>query len=657
MFDIWSFLLQTLTVSGVAALILVIKALFKDKLTPKWQFAVWSVLGIMMLLPAGMFGRYTLVRWQLIVELVKSWFGDFSFTKVWFPIPIIESVPQTIAEWMFVIYVLGIFMFATRYLVSYFKLRQVLKFADVPCDERLARIRAIASEQGIKIGKVVEISGLPSAFVCGVFRPVLVIPAENELDDKIILHELFHLKNKDTLWSVVICALRCLHWCNPLIAYCADRAINDMESRCDQFVLEHLEGEERREYGRILLSMVNDSFSKTPGSTCINNGGKNIRARIENIARFKKYPQGMELVSVCIIILLALPLVSGVQATNIQEFNDSVSLTLASARSVPCTTPAGAFDTYGKSILERNGYYRAMCAPEDMQEALLNEMLEKDEAGIFPMWDPGIDEWANKQEGFYIYNLRLVGKDAYEGLFVVELNYPPNGKPAEINMTYLAVQNLRVEKENGRWVAIPLEKFRHIETISQSLSWGCLGLPGVTFSGEANDWRIEVAYQTVHTIDLRVTVQHELSFLSGSYSNTTPNPNAEFSLVTRSQSLKCVYLGNDSDKDAIMYIGASVSPVYAGEKRPDKLRDLLQELSKPMLGDTMVGGGSSNDGGLWANKKLNPGWDSTVTMDGGGSGIDPSMEIKAPEYYVADLYLNNEKIANLDLTLQKGAAE
>ena len=203
MFDIWSFLLQTLTVSGVAALILVIKALFKDKLSPKWQFAVWSVLGIIMLLPAGMFGRYTLFRWQLIVELVKSWFGVYSFTKVLFPIPIIRSVPQTIAEWIFVVYVLGILVFIVKYLVSYFKLRRVLKLGDVPNDEKLARIFEIASEQGIKVGKVIEVSGLPSAFVCGVFRPILVIPAENELNEKIVLHELFHLKNKDTLWSVI----------------------------------------------------------------------------------------------------------------------------------------------------------------------------------------------------------------------------------------------------------------------------------------------------------------------------------------------------------------------------------------------------------------------------------------------------------------------
>jgi len=289
-----------------------------------------------------------------------------------------------------------------------------------------------------------------------------------------------------------------------------------------------------------------------------------------------------------------------------------------------------------------------------MQEEILKEMLEKDDNGIFPQWDPGIDEWANKQEGFYIYNLKHVDDDTYEGLFVIELNYPPDGKPEEVNMTYLAVQNLRVEKENGRWIAIPLEGFRHVETISQSLSWGCLGLPSMTYSGEAKDFRVEVSYQTIHTIDLRVTVQHELSILSGSYSDTTPNPNAEFSMASWSQALACIYLGNESEKDTITNISLSTVPVYSGEKRPNTLRDPSQALSKP-IGDMMSGG--SNAGEQWASMKLNPGWNSTISMNGGGGSIDPTKEVEHPEYFVADLYLNNEKVANLDLMLQKGEAE
>ena len=84
------------------------------------------------------------------------------------------------------------------------------------------------------------------------------------------------------------------------------------------------------------------------------------------------------------------------------------------------------------------------------------------------------------------------------------------------------------------------------------------------------------------------------------------------------------------------------------------LRDPSEGTSKP-IGDMTVG--SSTTGEQWASKKLNPGWNSTITMDGGGGSTDPTKDVKHPEYFVADLYLNNKKVANIDLTLQKGEAE
>ena len=50
--NIWSFLLQTLTASGVAVLLLAVKTLFRDKLPPRWQFAIWGILGIILLVVA-----------------------------------------------------------------------------------------------------------------------------------------------------------------------------------------------------------------------------------------------------------------------------------------------------------------------------------------------------------------------------------------------------------------------------------------------------------------------------------------------------------------------------------------------------------------------------------------------------------------------------
>ena len=56
MTDLWSFLLQSLTASAAAALLLLLKALFRDKLPPSWHFAIWGVLGLVILVPAGLFG-------------------------------------------------------------------------------------------------------------------------------------------------------------------------------------------------------------------------------------------------------------------------------------------------------------------------------------------------------------------------------------------------------------------------------------------------------------------------------------------------------------------------------------------------------------------------------------------------------------------------
>lgn len=84
MTDIWSFLLQTLTASSAAVLLLLVKAMFRDKLSPRWQFAAWGILALVLLFPAGLGGRYALVNWPVLLEAFKSWAtGDYgSVTQV-----------------------------------------------------------------------------------------------------------------------------------------------------------------------------------------------------------------------------------------------------------------------------------------------------------------------------------------------------------------------------------------------------------------------------------------------------------------------------------------------------------------------------------------------------------------------------------------------
>ncbi|MBR7161870.1 MAG: hypothetical protein IKD07_05595, partial [Clostridia bacterium] len=350
------------------------------------------------------------------------------------------------------------------------------------------------------------------------------------------------------------------------------------------------------------------------------------------------------LVSVCVLLLLAFPLFTGVQAASIHEFQNSVSLTLASARSIPCTTYAGAFDAYGKAVLYRNGYYRAMCAPEALQKELETEMLENGLSGQYPDWDSGLEEWANSQKGYYIYNLKQIDRNTYEGLFVVELNYPPNGKAEALNTAYLAVQNLRAEKENGRWVIITLEAFRHVETPDRNLLYGCIGLPGITYTGKADNFQIVTMYQTVHTVESAEPNTAESQFFSNSDNGKAPIPNAKFTFAARGHSAKAVYLGMEEDKDTITKFGLSLSPVYEGEKRPSKLKEPPVE----------NGGGGSNSGEQWFSKTLNAGWNPVISIDSGGGSTDPEQKVEHPQYYAADLYINGKKTATVDLYPKEG---
>ena len=305
--NLWSVLAQTLALSVAAAVLLAAKRLFLDKLSPRWQYGVWAILALRALLPAGLLGR-TLVpggrvvleaaRLQVELPLSSVLTDPYGVTEVLAPVPLFPRglpVPGSITDVFFYVYAAGVLLLALWFFRSYTRLRAAIRRGLSPAPEVLAQVEGVAARYGLKAPRrVVVLPGLESAFVCGPLRPVLALPGR-PVDDKVLLHELLHLRHGDVWAGVGVCALRCLHWCNPLIWYCCDRMQNDCEALCDQRVLERLEGEERRAYGVILLSMADGRYARAPGTSSMANGGRNIKARIQAIARFRRYPAGMAL--------------------------------------------------------------------------------------------------------------------------------------------------------------------------------------------------------------------------------------------------------------------------------------------------------------------------------------------------------------------------
>ncbi len=640
--DVWSFLLQTLTASGVALLLLAVKAMFRDKLPPRWQFSAWGILVVMLLIPTGLGGRYVLLNWPLYVELLRSTLtGEFgALAKVAAPVPLPPTTaPHTIAEGLYLLYVAGAVLLLARYMVSYVRLRLALS-KGVLADE--APVRAVAEKYGLPACPAVEVEGLPSAFICGVFRPILALPAGAEPDEKVLLHELLHLKHRDAAWGLLIGFFRCIHWCNPLLWFCANLSGNDLESLCDQRVLERLEGEDRRDYGRILLSMADEKYARAPGTSSMANGGKNIRRRIEAIARFKRYPKGMGLVSACVVLTLMVPLIAGQKAEASGIYDPVIShqtRTMAAARTTWCTTYAGAFDTYAKAVLMEYIPYRAMCAPLKEQDALAAAYSWEVEKRTWGWEDAGLPCDTNTSQGYYIYNLTEAETDVWEGWLAVTLVGPPKGETWSglTHERWMAIQPLRAEKEGDRWIILPQGDFQAVQ--GDVRGGGNLSLPAWEYTASAGDFTILMRRQTASVVK---NPDQSINWFGYASFDTTPQPDGKFGFESAFDHIMLAYYtGTPEDKEKYREIGVSYLPMQAGEPRPS--------LRTPDSGSST---GTSSTGAGWGSNTLEGDWDDEIFLAGGGSSREGVVH--PPDAYAADLYLNGELAAELTLLPSEG---
>ena len=525
--NIWMFLQQTAAASLVALFLLILQRIFLDKLSPRWQYGVWLVLLLRLLVPAGFGGRPTVLDVTFWVETLRTrvelglrsaYSTPFAASLPAAPVPLPPAgTPASWTDWAFLIYCAGAVLWAAWFVVSAVRLSLRVR-GGVPVEgERRAAIEALAKQQRLPMPRrIVECRWARTPFVVGVVRPALVLPMGWALDEKVVLHELLHLKYRDVWAGWLTTALRCLHWCNPFLWFVFDKTGNDRESLCDQRVLERLEGEDRRDYGRCLLAMADDKAVRTPGATTMANGARAVKARIEAIARFKRFPQGMGLVSGCIVFALSLSLVAGVPVSaagtddTVETPDGGNPAILALAAQNRATTVAGALDAYGKALY--HWYQRPgtglLCAamvtaPEDMPAVLaanakVNEERVEDWSLLEHWW----------QTGPVFRGLTADGGDGYlcQVFWFRDMKFKSNDDPLWPEedepwpVEYLC-HTVRVQPDGDYWTVEKLaetsglcEKGLEESPLNQHSSAPLYG--PITWSGEANGVSVELSHTT-----------------------------------------------------------------------------------------------------------------------------------------------------------------
>ncbi|MGH8025755.1 MAG: TonB family protein, partial [Pseudoxanthomonas sp.] len=124
--------------------------------------------------------------------------------------------------------------------------------------QQLRFVRALGPLSARGDGLFVSTENASGPLVIGVLQPRVVLPPDfnrrypPEQAALVVAHERAHLAAGDVRLNLLVVALRCLHWFNPLLHWAATRFRHDQEMACDAAVLARFP-ESRRAYADAML--------------------------------------------------------------------------------------------------------------------------------------------------------------------------------------------------------------------------------------------------------------------------------------------------------------------------------------------------------------------------------------------------------------------
>lgn len=177
---------------------------------------------------------------------------------------------------------------------------------------RLRRVRSVldVSEIDIPVPRkplpVYETPGLPSPCLFGLVRPAVYLPEgiTGEQLPYVLAHEVSHYQMGDSLWSLLRSLCLVLHWYNPLVWLAVHVSRRDSELACDENTIRRLGEGSRGAYGRVLLDLTVDRGNRGDFlcfATTMTTDGKSLKERVRMIAR---RPRTLAVTGVAAVVLM-----------------------------------------------------------------------------------------------------------------------------------------------------------------------------------------------------------------------------------------------------------------------------------------------------------------------------------------------------------------
>ncbi|HGH7174146.1 TPA: M56 family metallopeptidase [Bacillus wiedmannii] len=333
----FDWLIETSIMASIlVGLILCIRVLFRNKLTPRWQYMLWIILIIRLVLPWSPESSYSIYS-------VLTYKNDDAFISSRNPVTIFLSkehmqelkgiddtkVPtkedtytssstqndqanktqthnnekqddETVPFYTICIYIwlTGVILLSFATFIMNRRLLLYIKKQPVITDEKIVQIFE-KCKQSMSVQRDVPllVSGkVSSPTVFGFFRPKLLLSTVHMkiLDEQqlryIFHHELAHIKRRDVGINWLMHSLLILNWFNPILWYAYSCMREDQELACDALALTCIDSEEQIAYGHTIISLLEhySSYYKVPSMANFSKNKRMLKRRILMIKKFQK---------------------------------------------------------------------------------------------------------------------------------------------------------------------------------------------------------------------------------------------------------------------------------------------------------------------------------------------------------------------------------
>lgn len=334
----FDWLIETsLMASILVGFILCIKILFRNKLTPRWQYMLWIVLMIRLLLPwspDSSYSIYSLLSYRSSVsevipknmpstESIVNIESDRTVesnskmvTKTSEPeveVSLEQQTPFSLYKLAMYVWLVGVFLLAVITFITNRRLYSYIKKQPDITDEQVVTVFN-RCKQSMKMKKAVSLrlaGKIASPTVFSFFRPKVLLSKKHMevLNEQqlqyIFYHELAHIKRNDVAVNWIMYSLILLNWFNPILWYAYFCMREDQELACDAYALTFIDKEEQIAYGHTIITLLEHYSYQAPSLANLSRNKRTLKRRIVMIKKFQKKSYHLSLLGVIVIVAIA----------------------------------------------------------------------------------------------------------------------------------------------------------------------------------------------------------------------------------------------------------------------------------------------------------------------------------------------------------------